>query len=211
MEELMHNEMMWEDVYQLWKQSSNYFPKALTDPLAAERVFVKYERKGCYFYGYDWLEKEEAEARKTLIKDNPVEFFCFTTPSNKGTIQTAEMLIESQDQEERAAIWIASTAKELESFESNRELWHYAYALQTAACSFLKDRYYLWHHAMRKLVPCLMIPPSVRESMICKDVSSVMGLIQMNTILLRSSWTILLYSSLEKEKEPESSLRIRYK
>lgn len=207
----MQKEMKWEDVYQLWEQGSYYFPKDLTAPLTAERVFVEYDYKGRYFYGYDWLEKEEAETRKTLIKNNPVEFICFTQPSNKGTIQTAEMLIESQDEEERAAIWIAATAKELESFESNRDLWCYANALQMAAYSFLKDRYYLWHHAMRKLVPYLIIPPSVRKSMACKDASSVIGLIQMNTMLLRNSWTILLYSSLEEGKEPESNCRIRYR
>ena len=108
----MFEQMKWEDAYELWKWGCYSFPKMLTDPVSTETVFVKYERDG-YIYGYDWLEAVEAQERKQLIKENPIEFLYFTKPTNKGTIQTAEMLVEARDEEELAAIWIAATANEL--------------------------------------------------------------------------------------------------
>lgn len=79
--------------------------RSLIDPVSVETVFVEYKQDG-YIYGYDWLETVEAQERKQLIKKNPIEFLYFTKPTNKGTIQTAEMLVEARNEEELAAIWI---------------------------------------------------------------------------------------------------------
>ena len=68
-----------------------------------EKVAVEYSGGG-YFYGYDWLENTEAEQRKKMIQTNVAEILYFTKPTNKGTIQTIEMLSETIDEEERAAI-----------------------------------------------------------------------------------------------------------
>lgn len=205
----MLEETKWKDVYRLWEYNSYYFPKILTEPVSAETVFVKYEHGDSYFYGYDWLNHWDAADRKKLIQEDPVEFIYFSKPSNKGTIQTAQMLVEARSPEERAAIWIAATAMELENFQENKNLCHYAHQACIAACEFLRNRYYLWHHAMKKLVPDLMIPSPILENIVCKDVEPVIGLIQMNTMMLRTSWSILLYSSLENGETPNSSYRIR--
>ena len=115
-----------------------------------------------------------------------------------------EMLVEAQNEEELAAIWIAATARELSERRSGNGLRRYANMLYIAACDFLQPRYYLWHHAMRRLVPEILIPSSVLESMVCKDPEPVIGVIQMNTVLLKSTWRILRYSSLEEGERPES-------
>lgn len=203
----MFEKMKWEDVYQLWKNGCYYLPEMLSASLTAETVFVEYKQKG-YFYGYDWLENKNAQDRKTLIERNPIEFMFFTKPSNKGTIQTAEMLLEAKNEEERAAIWIAATTKELLESRVGKGIWRYAEALHMAACEFLKDRYYLWHHAMRRLVPEIMIPWTVLDSIVCENAETVMGIIQLNTVLLKSTYSILRYSSLKDGELPECKYRI---
>ncbi|SQC98968.1 Uncharacterised protein [Fusobacterium necrophorum subsp. necrophorum] len=40
---------------------------------------------------------------------------------------------------------------------------------------------------MKKLVPEIIIPFSILENIECKDISPVIGLIQMNTMLLKNS------------------------
>ncbi len=80
--------------------------------------------------------------------------------------------------------------------------------LHMAACEFLGTRYYLWHHAMKRLVPEIMIPSSILENIVCKDAEPIVGLIQMNTVLLKSTWSILRYSSLKDREVPKSSYRI---
>ncbi len=203
----MFEQMKWEDVYYLWKRGSHAFPKLLTEPVSAETVYVEYKQSGHYFYGYDWLETEEVHERKQMIEADISEFLYFTKPSNKGTIQTAEMLIEARNEEELAAIWIAATAEELKR-RSSDSVKQYAYALHLAAWEFLSTRYYLWHHAMKKLVPSIMIPSSVLENIVCEDAGTVIGLIQMNTVLLKCTWSILRYSSFKDGRIMEPRYRI---
>lgn len=206
----MFEQMKWESAYELWKTGSYYFPDTLNDPVSVETIFIKYEQDG-YIYGYDWLEAVETQERKQLVQNNIAEFLLFTKPSNKGTIQTAEMLAEARNEEELAAIWIAATAHELTRNAMANGVGRYANMLYTSACEFLRSRYFLWHHAMKRLVPEIMIPLSVLEDITCKDAESVMGLIQMNTLMLKSTWNILRYSSLEDGEVLESRYRISAK
>lgn len=203
----MFEPMNWKSIYELWKMGRIQFPELLSSPVSAETVFVEYKQDG-YIYGYDWLENTEASKRKQLIKKAPTQFLYFTQPTNKGTIQTAEMLVDAQNEEELAAIWIAATARELAAFRIGNGIGLCADMLYFSACGFLKTRYYLWHHAMKRLVPKILIPSSVLENMTCKDTEPMIGLIQMNTVLLKNTWSILRYTSLENEEPPEFSCRI---
>lgn len=203
----MFEKMKWEDAYRLWNNGCYDFHEILSAPVAAEPIFVEYEEDG-YFYGFDWLQNNMVQERKWLIQKRPLEFLYFTNPSNKGTIQTAGMLVEAQSDEERAAVWIAATAKELSECGGGNSIRRYSNTLYMAACEFLKDYYYLWHHAMKKLVPEIMSPQSVLENIVCKDAEPIMGLIQMNTVLLKSTWSILRYSSLKDGELPEFRYRV---
>ena len=145
----MFETMEWKDVYKLWKTGCCYFPQMLSGSVSAETIFVEYKQEG-YFYGYDWLRHDEVTKRKELIEKNPISFIYFTKPANKGTIQTAEMLTEAQNEEELAAVWIAATAKELSECRGGSGILRHSDILYMAACKFLQDRYYLWHHAMKR-------------------------------------------------------------
>lgn len=191
----MNEQIDWNEVYKLWKYGRYDFRDVLDTPIEVENVFVEYNGNG-YIYGYDWLEHNTATDKKSLIAKNPSQFL-YLTPSNKGTIHTAEMLSEAQDEEELAAIWIAATAKEIYDYRLNSTLLRWSGRLYRASCGFLNQRFYLWHHAMKKLVPEIMIPQSVLENISCKDAEPVISLIQLNTILVKNLYKILCYSSLK--------------
>jgi len=203
----MFEQIEWKTVYETWKSGCYDFPDILSQPVKAETIFVDYKQDG-YFYGYDWLSNENISARKDMIKNRLPEFLYFVRPSNKGTIQTAEMLTDAKDAEELAAIWIAATAKELSDSPADISVRHHADMLYRAARNFLKDRFYLWHPSMRRLVPDIMIPLSVLQSITCQDITPIIGIIQLNTILLKNHWGILIYSSLKDEAAPKSRYRI---
>lgn len=205
----MLEKMKWDTAYELWKRGSYYLPNILNEPLSAETIFTEYNQDG-YFYGYDWLENTTVQERRQLIENDLAGFFLFTDATNKGTIHTAEMLIEAQNEEELAAIWIAATGKELSENSTNNDIKRYAYVLYMAAYDFLKSRYNLWHHAMKKLVPQILIPFSIQMNLACEDAETVMDLIQMNTIMLKGSYSILRYSSLKEDEFPESHCRIDF-
>ena len=196
----MIDEMKWEDAYKLWRIGCLYLPASLSAPITPEVVAVDYDREG-YIYGYDWLRSDDAKKRKKLISKNPIEFLYFTKPSNKGTITTLQMLTEAQDDEERAAVWIAATAFDLAERRSGG-IARFAQELNFVASAFLLERCgCLWHHAMRKLVPEIMIPYTVLDSMKCDSADAVMGLIQTNVMLIEGNYTPLIYSSID-ENDP---------
>lgn len=89
----MLEQMKWEEAYSLWNYNSHYFSEILSESITAESIFVEYNQEG-YIYGFDWLQNKAAQARKELIEKDPLEFLYFTHPTNKGTIQTAEMLMD---------------------------------------------------------------------------------------------------------------------
>ena len=200
--------MNWGDIYNLSKIGDFNLTEVLPAHVIAEPVFVKYEGPG-YIYGFDWLSNNAAQERKQLIQEKSPEFLYFTKPSNKGTIQTAGMLVESQSDEERTAIWIAATAKELSEYNyGNNSIRRFSNMIYSAAYPFLKDRYSLWHHATKKLVPAIMLPSSVLENMVCKDIEPIIELIQLNTLLLKNTWRILQYSSIKDDNMPKFLYRI---
>lgn len=197
----MTEPIKWEEAYRLWKSGTYNFPENLSAPVAVEPVFVEYNRPG-YFFGYDWLSQKDAQARKTLIAKDPEAFVYFTRASNKGTIRTAEMLAGAQTEEDRAAIWIAATARELCEPGAGKGVCKYSRELYSAACDFLQGRYPLWHHAMRGLVPQIVIPYEVLESISCETAAPVMGLIRLNTAILKNTYCILQYTSLKEGELP---------
>ncbi len=192
----------WEKVYEIWERGMYYFPKDV-DKIEAETVHVDYPYEGHYFYGYDWLSTTEAIQRKKLIRDNMTGFLLFTRATNKGTIQTAEMLSEAKTAEERAAIWIAATAFEMMEKGYDGEIRKQARILHHAAVLFLRDRFYVWHHAMKKLVPEIMISPWLINHIENCDAETMIGLIQTNMVLLHGNYKVLLYSSLADGVKPE--------
>lgn len=206
----MKEKMKWNDAYKLWQEGSLFLPAALSAPLTPEIVTVNYARD-VNIFGYDWLRNDEAQHRKEVIAKNPVEFLLFEKPSNKGTIKTVQMLAEAKNEEERAAIWIAATSFDLMKEKAGGDFSPFAYQLNSAACEFLQNRYaYLWHHAMRKLVPAIMIPYTVLDSVKCEDAAAVMGLIQTNVLLINGNYTPLLYSSIKQDDPTFNSLLIQH-
>ena len=185
----------WKDAYGLWKNGCCSLPEELDAPVAVETIDVGGQEAEHYFCGYDWVKTAEVPKRKQLIQQRPREFFYFTRQSGQGIVETAERLAKAYDQEERAAIWIAATAKELCGLKPNRQVARHADALYTAACEFLRLRDNLWHPETNNLVPEFLVPWPVVENLSCQDAGPVMGIIQLNTLLLRSTWRILHYAS----------------
>jgi hypothetical protein len=71
-----------------------------------------------------------------------LQILYFTKSINKGTIHTAEMLVEARSEEELAAVWIAATAKELYNYRIGSDVGRYADMLHMAVYEFLSNRYF---------------------------------------------------------------------
>jgi hypothetical protein len=198
----------WDEIYDYWRLYSRYGPSILNQPISPIEIYVDFNKHDGTFYGYDWLTLEEYESRKATIENNIVQFLYFTRSTNKGTIHTLNMLIDSVDDEERAAIWIYSFAKEISDYHNQGNINRYAYELLRASQDFLSRHFYMWHHAMKKLVPEIFISHNVYSGTDFSTINAVIELARLNAAIVLQEYVPILYTSLEPGEEvPDIGLR----
>ncbi len=194
--------LTWEQVYSHWKYNCYFESSILQNPVIPREIHVEYNRPDEIFYGYDWISNKEHERRKEIISANPIQFLYFTEPTNKGTIHTLRMLVDAKDDEERAAVWICAFAKEvMENHTGN--IFRMADLLWRVSNDFLSERYYMWHHAMRKLVPVVFVKDMLSENVQINTVEPIISLASLNAALILHEYTPTLYSSLDPGKSME--------
>lgn len=194
--------LSWEQAYLQWKNNYYFGPSILQKPIIPCEIHVEYNRPGEIFYGYDWISNDEYERRKEIISTNPIQFLYFTEPTNKGTIHTLRMLVDAKDEEERAAVWMCAFAKEvMENYTGN--IFRMANQLWRVSHDFLSEQYFMWHHAMRKLVPKIFVKDLLSENVQINTIEPIIHLASLNAALILHEYTPTLYSSLEPGKAME--------
>ena len=205
---LKQSQINWDEIYKHWSLYASSGPAILNTPINLTEIHVNFTKADSVFYGYDWLSHDEYFSRKNLIEKNLPEFLYFTKPTNKGTIHTLRMLMEANDDEERAAIWIYAFAKEMSEGQGGN-IRRYAYQLCNACLDFLSKRYYLWHHAMRKLVPEVFINYNIYLETEFSSVNAIIELARLNAALVLYEYVPVLYSSLNPgERKADYTVRI---
>jgi len=112
------------------------------------------------------------------------------------------MLVDAKDEEERAAVWMCAFAKEvMENHTGN--IFRIADQLWKVSNDFLSERYFMWHHAMRKLVPEMFVKDLLSENIQINTVESIIDLASLNAALILHEYTPTLYSSLDLGKTME--------
>lgn len=96
----------WEDIYENWNYISLHNP-VIKQKLLVNRVEInQWRQEREYFYGLDWIANEHFAERTQYISDHTIEFMLSGECLNKGTLATLEYLVNAEDEETRAAIWI---------------------------------------------------------------------------------------------------------
>lgn len=153
--------------------------------------------------------REEYNSRKEIIKNNVAHFLYFTKPTNKGTMHTLNMLMNSVNDEERAAIWIYSFAKEIYDHDYRGNINKYAYKLCNASRNFLSQHFYMWHHAMKKLVPEISINHNIYSETEFHTIKAVIELARLNAAIILQEYVPIRYTSLKPDEEvPDISVRL---
>jgi hypothetical protein len=202
------NAVSWEEVYDYWRLYSMYGPSILNLPISPIELYVDFSRHDGIFYGYDWLTHEQYSSRKATVENNVTEFMYFTKPTNKGTMHTLNMLVNSVSGEERAAIWIYCFAKEISDRHNKGNIYRYAYKLCNASQDFLSRHFYIWHHAMKKLVPEIYVNHNIYSETMFSTIEAVIELARLNAAIILHEYVPILYTSLKPGEEvPDIGLR----
>lgn len=137
--------MTWEDIYEHWSRNAKDYSPALLDPLPAERNYAWFLRDYKAFE-FDWRSRREHKD----AQGNLVDFYM---SSNKGTKHTVEMLANTKDAEERAAIWIYAFLQDYSKLEMEGRGNAIVHEMLNHVGNFLSSRFDMWHRKMTKLLP----------------------------------------------------------
>ncbi|MCM1295350.1 MAG: hypothetical protein NC311_07385 [Muribaculaceae bacterium] len=203
--EEIDKEVKWEDLLTIWKHCCIYNP-ILTEEMPVEIIKCKANTELSCIYGYDFILKNEVQERRKNIDS----FFLFGTPTNKGTLQTINMLRSSKDDEERMAIWCAAFAKDmLEKGVRLNQSKNYLYWLSEKCENFLRERFYIWHHAMKRLTPDIYYGYHICDGIKIKSWQALIELIALNAKMVLQDYQLVLYSSLG-ENEASDKLEMKF-
>lgn len=190
--EEINKEIKWEDLVQQWEYYYSFNP-ILKEEMSAEIIACKVQQQFGCVYGYDFIPKNQVAERRENIEN----FFLFGTSTNKGTLQTINMLRSAKNDEERMAIWCAAFAKDMQikGIRLNQNK-NYLFWIGEICDRFLRERFYIWHHAMKQLTPRIYYGYYFCDGIKIESWQALIELIALNTKMVLQDYQLVLYSSL---------------
>lgn len=198
----INKEITWENILYYWKKYANIYEPQLTLPINIEKIFVNYDNTG-YFHGYDWIEKNNYQERIKYVSMKTIEFLCFGASLNKGTLHTLELLHKAQEcQDDYAAIWLAAFTKDMMNslpYEWRGKAHTILNKVYIESYIRIKDKYFIWHHAMKKLLPEICFSCEFLDSI---NINSYRQIVELSVI---SATQILNnYIAVEYDSKPQT-------
>lgn len=184
----------WEEVYSNWNLIANRIAPELTESVTCNHINFEMDDNQLYIYGFDWLHKDEYDDRINYITKEPRHFLYFGSTLNKGTLQTAQYLVEAKDNPELlAAIWIYSFVKDnMESSIGRGSRW--LSQLELSVGLFLRENNKRWHHSMRRLLPNEYFTFLLYDLNI-SSINTVLEMAVLSAKLVNNDYSIVLYDS----------------
>lgn len=176
----------WPEIYAAWTAQAQ--ETHLSDNVEVTSVLLNFTGGYDYLSGYDWRSSGFNAERYA----NDSYGFFFERHANEGTNTTAARLAEAKTDEERAAIWVAATIREL--FDTRRtplRMRHYLERIRCSATEFVQIRD--WHYPMKKWVPEIYIEQEELDKVNEGDLNAVIRLIQKNTAEVQCNYRIFYY------------------
>jgi hypothetical protein len=195
----MEKKYNWKEIYACWKAYS-YNLKRINTPLKAKEIDIKNDHQDKYeIYGLDWVKNEHLDKRIKSFECTMNNFCGYFSNGfdmlNKGTLHTLEMLCAAQKPEECAAIWIYAFVHDLMKRGGGFPNCSMLFNIETESYAYLKDKFCMWHHAMRELTPEFYIYPSVIMEGNFTTIDTIINLIAVNSYMICNEYVPIFYRS----------------
>lgn len=194
------DEFSWNDILSYWMGYINTYSPILKKPIEIKSVHVNYHNEG-YFYGYDWILKNNFELHTSSVSEHPDQYLLFGTALNKGTLHTLEMLDCSKDnKEEQAAIWIGAFVKDMLDYLPKEWYGEGAIILNKMSTEVRRilnsnNNYYTWHHAMRNALPEICFSYNILHNIKISSYKQIVELASINVVHTLSNYVAVQYDS----------------
>lgn len=200
----------WNAVYSYWDLYMDTGPQILNRPIVPKRIHVERNNDQKLIYGYCWLSRSDFARQKKQMQDSSSYFYLPRSPGGKGAVHTLRMLIDAQDEQERAAIWIYTFLHTAISRIGRSENLKHAIELMDASQSFLMKRFNPWPIQAKRLLPALFINRNIYPGTNFDSIYPTIELARLNAALTLYEYVPVLYTSLPPgEQIRESPVRQR--
>ena len=160
-------------------------------------------------YTYLWLRNdqiEKAQIEMNRMADSPVgrqskEF------SDKRIMRAADLMVQAESNEERAAIWIWVFCSSLENAKLPYSNSLYIDYVGAKAREFLKESFQEWIFRYHHRFPHLFVDAELLSKVKFERYSVIIDFAIMNAYMLCKEYSIVLFDSKPEKEEPPFSYR----
>lgn len=200
--------MKWDDLYSYWRLSTKeQFDIVDQAPSVRKLKVESYNQNRTYTYL--WLRNDqigEAQIEMNRMADSPVgrqskEF------SDERIMRAADLMVQAESDEERAAIWIWIFCNSLENAKLPYPNGLYIDYVGAKAREFLKESYQEWIFRYHHRYPHLFIDSDVLSKVAFKKYSVIIDFAIMNACMICKEYSIVLFDSEPEKEEPAFSYR----
>ena len=207
----LFNSFSWDDIYSRWRLSTGEDLSIVNNYPAVCRINVQYGGKGrinCHF----WLESKQIyslvnEFSKMVNVPQYQQNIAF---SDVRVVRSTELMIQSRNEKERAAIWLFVFCDSLENADlpyPNGLLIDYVGA---KARDFLQGTYQEWQFRYHHRFPKLYINREILKNVVFENYRAVVDYAILNAFMICKNYTVALFDSeFENETLPDSYRDLR--
>lgn len=197
----LNEEITWERIWSHWKFISKQSYPELLNPIAFHHI--TFEHQGNLgIYGYDWIESIKYEERIHMVTKDTHKFLWFGDSLHKGTLRTAENLVQAKGNLElQAAVWLYAVTQDFKHQLPDKwrgDGYRMLRSIEIAIDSVLRENNLEWHFAMRQLMPRDYFTFYIIENLILEDVEQIIELAMIKASLTTAHYKIVLYDSVGK-------------
>ena len=207
----LYDSFSWDDIYSHWRLSSREGLNIVDNYPAVCKVKVQYSGRG-RIYSHFWMESKQIYSLvDEFSKMVSVPLYQQNTAfSDERVMRTAELMIQSRNDEERAAIWLFVFCDSLGNVDlpyPNSLLIDYVGA---KARNFLQKTYQEWQFRYHHRFPKLFIDGNILRNVVFENYKAVIDYALINAFMICKNYTITLFDSeLENEALPDSYRDLR--
>lgn len=211
MVDALFDSFSWEDIFLHWKRSSENGLSIVNNYPAVCKVNVNYNGNG-RIYSHFWLENAQFYS---LVNEFSSMFEMPVFQQNKAfsderVMRSAELMIQSKSEKERAAIWLFVFCNSLEEAYlpyPNSLLIDYVGA---KARNYLQETFQEWQFRYHHRFPKLFVDENILRNVVFENYKSVVDFAIFNAFMICKNYTIALFDSeLENENAPDSYRDLR--
>ena len=202
------NKMKWEEIYSYWKTSTKDSFCIVNRPPLVRKISINSDSSQ-RFYAHFWLNDDQmivAEEELNRSVKIPTHFQSGSLTDERVN-RSADLMVQSMSEEERAAIWIWIFCSSLEDAKLPYPNGLYLGYVGAKARIFLQESFEEWVLKQHHRFPYLYIDEEKLSKVKFERYSVIIDFAIMNAYMICRDYSIALFDSETELNEPPFSYR----